>query len=82
MIAKLFSPPHPLSPRRQHFREKYLGALFIIQKCPSKPVHPPPFQPFDASYAPETMFEICTYSQFILSYCLYYALLASYPQFL
>jgi hypothetical protein len=32
------------------FPENFLGALFIIQKCPSKPVPPP--QPFDASYAP------------------------------
>ena len=50
MIAKLIpSPPpspHPPSPT---FPGKFLGALFITQKCPSKPVTPPPPQPFHAS---------------------------------
>jgi hypothetical protein len=38
-----FLPP---SPRHQHFRGKFLGALSFIQKCPSKPCPPPPT--FDA----------------------------------
>ena len=36
------------SPRRQHFQEKFLGAIFF-EKCPSKPAPP---QLLEASYAP------------------------------
>jgi hypothetical protein len=46
MIAKLSL----FSPRREHFRENILSAIFIMQKCPSKLV--PASQPFDASYTP------------------------------
>jgi hypothetical protein len=38
--GKMFLPP---SPRRQHIRENFLGALFNIQKCPCmEPGAPPP----------------------------------------
>jgi hypothetical protein len=51
MIAKWFFSFIPLPPpRRQYFRENILGALFIIQNCPSKPMPPP--QLFYASYTP------------------------------
>jgi hypothetical protein len=40
----------PPSPRRQYFREKFLGALFNTQSAPRSQCRPP--QSFDASYAP------------------------------
>jgi hypothetical protein len=49
MIAKLFSFPSPVA----NISWKIFWVLFIIQKCSSKPVHPPPPQPIDASYAPD-----------------------------
>jgi hypothetical protein len=39
------------------WREKFLGALFNIQKCPWMPVPPPPPPSLDASYAP---IQICS----------------------
>jgi hypothetical protein len=35
--AQTLSPPPP---PRKHFREKFLGALFNVLKCPWKPVPP------------------------------------------
>jgi hypothetical protein len=49
MTGKFFFP----SPRRQHFLEKFLGALSNILKCPWKPLPPTPNAQSDASsYAP------------------------------